>query len=281
MHIADPIVEAWKAELALGFERRGASTVLVRREHRGPLRVQKALHPEGPEVCHVIVLHPPSGIAGGDELQLEVALATGSHALLTTPGAGKWYRSSGPWATQTLRFDVQPDSVLEWLPQETIVFNAAMADMRTDINLQSGACFMGQEILCFGRRAMREDFDTGHIHLGTDIRLDNKLIWHERGRIEGGSRGMASATGLDGNTVSGSFLAAGRPISPELIATCRQHVAEEDGAKFAITALPNLFVARYLGHSSEAAKAWFAALWKVLRPELVGRAAEIPRIWRT
>src|SRR3989344_500526 len=118
MQLAEPVAQSWKARLALGFESRDGRTVLAERRHDGPLVVQKALYPEGDAVCHAIVVHPPAGIAGGDELELKVRSARGAHALLTTPGAGKWYRSAGPRAEQKLRFDVS--GALEWLPQETI-----------------------------------------------------------------------------------------------------------------------------------------------------------------
>src|SRR5436190_12836373 len=117
MQVAEPLVRSWKARLELGFTAEGDRTVLSRKQHDGPLVIQKALYPEGDAVCHAIVLHPPGGIAGGDELELRASVAHGAHALLTTPGAGKWYRSAGPRATQTLHFAV--DGVLEWLPRET------------------------------------------------------------------------------------------------------------------------------------------------------------------
>lgn len=281
MQVHEPVIESWKAELSLAYERRDSATVLAKREHFGPLRVQKALYPEGPDVCHTIVLHPPSGIAGGDELDIKVQLAAGAHALLTTPGAGKWYRSTGALATQSLRFDLAENSVLEWLPQETIVFNAALANMRTEVALAQGACFFGQEILCLGRRAMNERFEQGSLHLGTDIRLGDQLLWHERGQLEGDSVLMHSPTGLAGFSISGTLLVAGREIAKEVLLACRGPQPSEVGARFGVTALPQLLVARYLGHSSEAAKAWFADLWTVLRPALINREAQTPRIWNT
>ena len=149
MRVAEPVFAPWRAELALGFERREARTVLAERRQDGPLVVQKPLYPEGDEVCHAIVVHPPAGIAGGDELEVAAKAGAGAHALLTTPGAAKWYRSAGPWARQKLAFEVA--GVLEWLPQETIVFDGALADMGCEVNLDAEACYIGWEILCLGR----------------------------------------------------------------------------------------------------------------------------------
>jgi hypothetical protein len=112
----------------LASSRRDDSTILARREHRGPLRVQKALYPEGPGVCHAIVLHPPAGIAGGDQLEIRVEADAGAHALLTTPGAGKWYRSSGAQSSQRIHIKVGAGATAEWLPQESILFSGALAD---------------------------------------------------------------------------------------------------------------------------------------------------------
>lgn len=69
----------WHAELHLGFARQSERTVLRENRHRGPLRVQKALYPEGEAICQAIVLHPPSGIAGGDHLAIWAEVGVGPH----------------------------------------------------------------------------------------------------------------------------------------------------------------------------------------------------------
>ena len=158
MQLAEPVAAPWKAELALRFERADDRTVLAARRHDGPLVVQKPLYPEGGAVCHAIVIHPPAGIAGGDELALEARAGAGAHALLTTPGAGKWYRSAGPWARQRLDFEVGPGALLEWLPQETIVFDGALASLASEVRLEGDARYLGWEILCLGRTGSGERF---------------------------------------------------------------------------------------------------------------------------
>ncbi len=253
--------------------------------HHGPLRVQKALYPEGQEVCQAIVLHPPSGIAGGDRLHIAVNVGARAHAQLTTPGAGKWYRSGGQEAVQELAFDLADEAILEWLPQETIVFDGARARMETRVNLSSKSRYIGWEVLCLGRRASGETFSKGELGLKTRITRCGLPLWLERGSLAGGDALLASIAGWAGASVSGSLLATIDAVNDggklaALLAACRA-IAPPDGAAHGITALPGLFVARYLGDSSEAARHWFTQLWQLLRPTLIGRPAQAPRIWTT
>ena len=271
----------WLATLDLAFARRDAATILARRQHSGPLRVQKALYPEGASVCHAIVLHPPAGIAGGDRLRIDCSVDTAAHAVLTTPGAGKWYRAGGLGAEQIVCVKVGAGGTAEWLPQESILFDGAAATMRTTVELAAGARFIGVETLCFGRRESGEQFASGALHLATDIRIDGQPLWRERGELTGGGALMTSPIGLRGYTVCSTVLAAGADVAPAALAACRQVVASEVDAQHGVSALPRLLVARYLGHSPEAARRWFIDLWRVLRPALLGREMTPPRIWST
>lgn len=273
MQLAEPVAASWKAHLSLRFRKDSARTVLSERRSDGPLVVQKPLYPEGPEVCHAIVVHPPGGIAGGDELSLEIRNETGSSALVTTPGAGKWYRSGGPWAKQKLLFEVQGS--LEWLPRETIVFDGARARLQCKIDLKNDARFIGWEIVCLGRTGSGERFDKGEIRIETGVARDGRRLFFERGRIEGGGNLMRSPAGLGGRTVFGTLVAAAE-IEAGLLSECRKRVP-----RCAVTLLPGLLVARYLGDSSEEAMRLFTQLWSVLRPAVCGRPAIEPRIWRT
>ena len=272
----------WEAELALEFEARDGATRLTGRRHRGPLRVQKALYPEGEAVCQTILLHPPSGIAGGDQLRISACVRDAAHAQITTPGAGKWYRSGGPDASQRLDFDLGDKAILEWLPQETIVFDGAKAYVETRVRLATDSRYLGWEILCLGRSAAGERFTQGGIGLHTRIERAGQPLWLERGRITGNDPMLTSVAGWAGAPVCGTLLAtldAGQ-AAPALLESCRtSHPA--DGAEHGVTALPGLLVARYLGHSSEAARHWFIELWTLLRPLLIGRPAIPPRIWTT
>jgi urease accessory protein len=270
----------WQAGLALEYALRGPRTVLAGRAHSGPLLVQKPLYPEGDAVCHSIIVHPPGGIAGGDALTLEVCLREGSAALLTTPGAGKWYGSTGPKASLAQRFDIGRGAVLEWLPQPAIVFDAARAETKTEVRLHEEALYMGWEMTCMGRTASRERFNSGELRQRTEIWQQGRRLWCEFARLAGDDPMLESNAGLAGCTVSATLIAAGRNIESELLVRCRS-VAAEAGELSGITVMPRVLLARYLGRSSEAAMHYFIALWTLLRPALAGRSAVPPRIWAT
>jgi urease accessory protein len=280
MHLHEPIATTtWRAELALGYERRDTRTVLATRRHDGPLVVQKPLYPEGPAVCHTILVHPPAGMASGDDLHVDATLGPDAHALITTPGAGKWYRSGGPSAHQTIRCRVDANAVLEWLPQENIFFNGTRASLKLDVALAAEARFIGWDIFCFGRTASAERFERGECGLSTTIWRNGKPIWIERGVIRGGDPLLAAAPGFAGEPVTGALIAVAAGISTDLVRACRA-IQPRRGIG-AVTLLPEVLVARYLGPSSEAARIYFSELWALMRPALIGCEPSTPRIWRT
>lgn len=274
---------SWHAELHLGFARAGERTVLRENRHHGPLRVQRALYPEGDTVCQAIVLHPPSGIAGGDHLAISAQVGAGAHAQLTTPGAGKWYRSGGAEASQSIDFTVGEGATLEWLPQETIVFDGARARMETRVALTADSRYIGWDILCLGRAAAGERFEKGRFDLFFRVDRGNAPIWLERGGFDGNDTMLSSPAGWAGATVCGTLLCAFPELpqqAPTLLEACRKKIPA-DGASHGVSALPGILVARYLGDSSEAARLWFGELWAILRPVCCGRPVVTPRIWNT
>ncbi|MBT2375069.1 urease accessory protein UreD [Pseudomonas fluorescens] len=267
---------SWHAELELGYARFGDTTRPVLRRHLGPLRVQKHLYAEGPEVCQHIIVHPPGGIAGGDRLNINVDVAEGAWAQLTSPGAAKWYRASGP-AYQQVALTVKAGATLEWLPQETIVFSAAQAELSTRIDLEGDARLFYWDVIALGRPASGERFDLGHFQSALDIRREGQLIWHERQRIVGADGLLDSPIGLDGHPVFATLLVTG-DIDSELLEQCRSlpHAVCGD-----LTQLPGLLVARCLASEALLARSWLIDLWRLLRPAMLGREAVSPRIWST
>jgi urease accessory protein len=279
-----PVVEVsstsgWRAKLELGFERRGTRTILARRRHEGPLLVQRPFHPEDDGSCHLYVLHPPGGVAGGDVLELELEVKSGS-ALLTTPAATKIYRTKGPEAHVTQRLDVRDGAVLEWLPQETLVFGGSRTRMLTRVELAPGAGFIGWEITCLGRPASGDDFPLGELDQRVEIWQGGRPLLLDRLRATGGGPERAGAWGFGGRSVFGSLWANG--TSPVLVAELRAGVQPSaPGELFAVTALGGLTVCRFLGVSGERARQALCRAWGIARSHLLGKSACAPRIWAT
>lgn len=270
----------WQAGITLGYTVEAGRTVLTRRQHFGPLRVQKPLYPEGSAVCHTLLLHPPGGIAGGDRLQMDIAAGSGAHALVTTPGAAKWYRSAGGQARADLSLKVAAGAMVEWLPQESIVFDGARAHSTATIDIADGGLFIGMDLWCLGRTASGERFASGTLALDTRIRVDGRTRWLEQARLEGGGPLLGSTAGLAGAPVFGSLIAAGIDADDALLAGCRTAPAPVTAA-CGITRLPGMLIARYRGGCTQEARAWFVHMWALIRPAMTGRPARTPRIWNT
>ena len=267
---------SWHAELELAYGRFADCTRPVLRRHQGPLRVQKHLYAEGPQVCQHIIVHPPGGIAGGDRLNISAKVGEQAWAQLTSPGAAKWYRASGP-AYQQLTLQVAAGATLEWLPQESIVYSGAQAQLETRIELQGDARLCYWDMVALGRPASGERFDSGEFRSRLDIHRDGQLLWHERQRIAGNDGLLDSPIGLGGQPVFATLLITGE-IDAELLERCRELPSAVRGD---LTQLPGLLVARCLADQALHARAWLIALWQQLRPALLGREAVPPRIWNT
>ncbi|CAN5292506.1 urease accessory protein UreD [soil metagenome] len=287
---ATPAASVWKASLALGFERRGDASALVRNAHEGPLRVQRPFHPEGVGVSHVVVLHPPSGIAAGDALAVDIDVGAGAHALLTTPGSTKWYRravrrAAGLGATQTVTVRVADEAHVEWLPQSSIVHDDADASSTLSIDLAGSATVIGLDIVVLARRSSGERFDHGRWRQATALRRDGRLLWHDSADIEGGSRWLDSPVGLDGCHVVATLFACAPRLEARLAAL--GHDDPLDGLRVAMpsagTSLVTgeLLLARWLGRDPQTVWREAIAGWRVLRPSVNSRSAVEPRIWST
>lgn len=268
---------SWSAELELAYARHGERTTPVRRRHLGPLRVQKHLYAEDPQVCQHIIIHPPGGIAGGDVLNISAHAGENTWVQLTSPGAAKWYRAAGV-ARQDLRLSIEAGATLEWLPQETIVYAGAQAELHTQIELHGDARLFYWDIVALGRPAADERFSSGHFQAALDISRDGKLLWHERQRLTGGDGLLDSAIGLNGQPVFATLLVSGE-VDSELLERCRELKIE--GVRGDLSQLSGLLVARCLASEALKARAWLIELWRLLRPTMLGREAVPPRIWNT
>jgi len=268
----------WQAQLALGFEQRSLGTVLKHTRHLGPLRVQRPFYPED-GLPHVYLLHPPGGVAGSDRLDITVTMQSNSHALLTSPGSTKFYRSAGATAQVRQQLVVAQGASLEWFPQENILFPGARLNSQSRIELSGDACFMGWDINCLGRPSNGEIFDHGQLYSRLALYRDQQPLLIECQRVTD-QAGLHSATGLRSFPMQAIFLAT--PCDESHLALVRGALATNPADfPIAATLVDGLLVVRALGHQTEALQQQLIPLWQALRPLLLKRPAVVPRIWAT
>lgn len=273
----DAASRGWTASLRMAFRSSGGRTILAERRHEGPLRLLRSFYPEGAP-CHSYLIHPPGGIVGGDELDIRVRVEPEAHGVVTTPAANKFYRSAGPLARQRQHLQVDAGGVLEWLPQEQIVYESARADVLTRVDLAPGAAFIGWELTCLGRPAADEGFDTGLFRQRLELYREGRPLMLERNRFEGGSAVLRGPWGLGGQGALATLVAVG--ADGGLLNDVRARL-DAVGVRAAATLMDDLLVVRWLG--ARAPDGWrvLTAAWSALRPRLLERPACEPRIWHT
>ncbi|WP_411725755.1 urease accessory protein UreD [Methyloglobulus sp.] len=269
-----PQTQGWEAKLELGFAFKYGKTVLAHRRHFGPLTVQRPFYPEG-GVCHVYILHPPGGTVGGDHLTICAKAAAHSHALITTPAAGKFYRSSGAQATQMVEINISESATVEWLPQETIIYEGAQLKSAVKVELAADARFIGWEILSLGRPACAENFDYGLADLGWQIYCQDRPLFLERLRLD--ARAFAARWGLQGFSACGTLFAT--PASAESLLAVQNLIGDTKGR--GVTRIDELLVCRGLDSRSDRLRGFFEQVWGIVRPDTVELNACAPRIWAT
>jgi urease accessory protein len=301
----------WLGRLALRYWRDGPRTVALDR-HEGPLRVLQRLYPEGEGICHHVMVHPPGGVAGGDVLDVQIDLGEDTHAVLTTPGATRFYRSAGRPARQCARLRVGPRARVEWLPLENIAFTGCEAENRTEIELGPQAEAMGWDLLALGLPAAGTPFEAGAFtqHVSLRLRapqpeLDGTApkgqipaglaeatphpIWLERGVIRAQDTHLLdSPLGWAGRRVLATvWWATAEPLPAHrrdtLLEAARDCSADPSlqGRVGVTSTLPQVIVARALADRVEPAMQWMCAVRAAWRREAWGLSAHPPRIWRT
>lgn len=270
----------WQAELELWFDTVGERTRLARRRHLGPLVVQRPFHPEKDGTCHVYLLHPPGGVAGGDSLHLTFHLAEGARVVLTTPGATKFYRSTTGKGSQCSQIDVGPGAACEYLPQEAIIFDGAGAEISTRVTIAETGTYVGWDFACLGRPAANERFRSGSLTQRVEISRGGKPIWFERFCLPGGSPLQEASYALAGYPVFGTMVYAG-PLKSGLSELVRHAAGETADCLFSASQLDDVVVCRYLGPHAEQGKILFTRAWDALRTALQLKPASAPRIWAT
>lgn len=273
---------AWHATLSLDYSLRNSKTVAHFRHH-GPLRILQSLYPEGDTVCHNVLVHPPGGLVGGDTLDIAVTAATGSHGLITTPGATRFYQSLGETALQRAHIRLAAGARAEWLPMEALCYSGCLAENHLTLDLAPGAELIGWDITALGLPSAGQPFAQGsfcqHIELPG--------VWLERARIRADDLLLLnSPLGLAGQRcIATLFFVAGSKLErqrrQQALDLTRQVMEAHPLSPSAGATSPDaqVVVLRVLAPLVEPAMGLLRQVWKAWRQHFWGKAAPSPRIW--
>ncbi len=275
--LAEVPLSNWHGKLNLVYAHNQGKTALIHNQNQAPLKVQRPFYPEGQEVCHSVILHTAGGVVGGDRLSSNFHLQPNAQALITTAAASKIYRSNGTQARQSIEVHVAEGACLEWLPQETIVFNGAIYRQDLRVELATGSCWLGWEITRFGRSARGEKFLLGEWRSHTEIWQQGVPLWIDRQWLPGSEEVFHSPHGLFGKPIVGSLVWVGQSVSSSIVekALSLWHGEGEAG----VTRLENGLLCRYRGSQTQEVRNWFISVWQLLRQLFLVRSHCVPRVW--
>ena len=269
----------WEAKIALEFGVRAGRTALVRRKRCGPLAVQRPFHP-GDGVCHLYLLHPPGGVAGGDTLDVDVLARTGAAALVTTPAATKAYRTLGAPSAMRQTLVVEGNASLEWLPQETILFGGSACRTLTEVRLAKGARFAGWEVFALGREHSGDHYTHGSFRQQVQLHVAGALCVRELQDFAAGDPALVARWGLASRRAFGTLYAA--PADEDVLARARHALGEPpDGVHAGATLLDGVLAVRAVGTAAADVRTALTRAWSGVRPLVIGAEPTLPRIWAT
>ncbi len=273
---------SWHARLSLNLKLEEGRCI-ARFEHDGPLRILQTLYPEGDAIAHNVLVHPPSGLVGGDTLELALHAGPGAHGLVTTPGASRFYRSDGEAAVQRTGIVLAEGARFEWLPLEAICYSGCIAENHVTMDLAPGAELIGWDMAALGLPTAQLPFVQGSLLQHLELRG----VWLERGRL-----GAADVSLMDGplglagqRCLATLFLATGSELSrtrrAQALELAREAISAHPLCHTAGATAPNrqVVVVRVLAPLVEPAVDLLKAIRNAWRPMLWGLAPTQPRTW--
>ncbi|MEB3122238.1 MAG: urease accessory protein UreD [Snowella sp.] len=271
----------WTGKLDLNYSHQDGTTKLSQALAQAPLKIQRAFYPEGPELCHSVILHTAGGIVGGDRLVQNIELEAHSQVLLTTAAATKVYRSEGDRSEQIITIKLGENAYLEWFPQETVIFNQAIYQQDLRVELAKNAVFCGWEITRLGRTARGEQFLTGDWRSRIEIWQAGYPLWIDRQGLQGSLEIINSPNGLNQKAIVATFIWLGQNVEQEVVTEARELGKSwvKEGEIGITQTQGEGLLCRYRGNSTTEVKHYFEAIWGLLRQSYRDRPAIHPRVW--
>ena len=245
--------------------------------HHDPVRVLLP-EPVDDALPHVVLLNTAGGLVGGDSLRTEIEVGDRARALVTGQSAEKVYRSDGPEVAIRTALSAGRDAWLEWMPQETILFDASRLDRRLSIDLAAGARCLAGETLVFGRRARGETIARAWLRDRWEIRREGRLAWADALALDPEAAGALDAPfALDGAAAMATLAYCGAD-GPALLEGLRAALAGH-GEGIAASCMGEILLVRGLSPDAQALRRGVAAAWRFLRAAGGSLPARLPRLW--
>ena len=274
------ITEGWRGFLSFSLVNAHGKTVVKDKRHLGPLMIQRPLYQEKDRPC-VLIIHPPGGIAGGDQLELAAHFKSQSKAMISTPSATKFYRSDDRLATQNQIVKIDQGAQVEWLPQETLFFDQSKVSNQLSFNLQSRECaLIAWDIVGLGRPARGEGFERGELTQSLSLWIEDKLVFVDRLKLQSQCELLSSDAGLAKHNLFATALFYSDQVGSQKL-LLEQLQAVEWSLPVGVTRLGNLVVLRVLASELDEIKAVLFESWQIARPLVMGLPVVKPRIWNT
>jgi urease accessory protein len=272
-----PRLQRGDGQAEIGFVRADGRTRLRHLHQRTPLRVLFPDSEPGEPMLAALVM-TSGGIAGGDRLAVDIAAAAGAAATVTGQAAEKVYRAlDGESAAQSrVRLDVEDGAWLEYLPQETILFDRARLERRFDIDVAAGGRLLACDMVVFGRTASGERFTRGLWQDRWRLRQNGRLIWADAMKVEG-LASIDHPAGFGGAAAHAMALYVGPDAKNWLEAARGLAVGCRHAAA---TVIGNVLLARFLDRDAAALRRALAHYIVGMRAAVAGLPARPPRLWQ-
>jgi urease accessory protein len=272
--LSEPAFQRAVGDLRVTFKRRGDFSVLDDLRQAGCLKARFP-RPVTPGWADVTTLNTSGGVASGDRLFSEFVVGPGARAVVSAQAAERFYRAPAGGLPSFVRtqIDVAEAASLEWLPQETILFDNCALDRRLEINLAPDAWFLGVESLVFGRAAMGEQVERAWLRDSLRVRRGGRWLLHDTVRMDGPVSALLRRPAVAAAARAVATLLHVAPDAEAFLTSVRDAV-EENGAETGVSAWNGMLVARMLAPDSARLRQAVAAALNVIRAP---RA--LPRVW--
>lgn len=253
------------------FEARAGRSFVASLHEAGGLRLK---FPRAPRDCEAVVVNTAGGVVAGDQADLSFAAGEGARAILTTQSAEKIYRSEGATARIALRLAAGAGARLDWMPQETILFDQARLERRLEADMAADATLTVLEAITFGRLSMGEVTRTGLLCDRWRVRRNGVLIFAEAMRLGEDIAGALDRPAMGGGARAVATLLHVAPDAAARVDALREAAAPFENVEAGFSAWNGMLVGRLVSASPEALRACIVSLLTILR------GGPPPRVWR-